>query len=201
MKKLALAFVLATACNAALAIDTPYKQSIEYQVCFTPGQQCTDEIVKAINGAKKQLLVQAYQLTSAPIAQAITNAHNRGVDVRIVLDKSQQHGKRYSAAKYFTNQNMKVLIDKKPAIAHNKVMIIDDLYVITGSFNFSKNAQERNAENLLIIKNWRLAIQYKNNFMERARDSTLYDGNDVVNDTKPTKEEINDLLNAFSRTK
>ena len=68
-----------------------------------------------------------------------------------------------------------VLIDKKPAIAHNKVMIIDESEVITGSFNFSDNAQFHNAENLLVINDKALAKEYMNNWNQRATQSVTLD--------------------------
>jgi len=79
------------------------------------------------------------------------DAHKRGVKVFAVLDKSQQTEK-YSAATFLVNAGLQTLIDDQHAIAHNKVMVIDSATVITGSFNFTKAAEEKNAENLLVIK-------------------------------------------------
>jgi phosphatidylserine/phosphatidylglycerophosphate/cardiolipin synthase-like enzyme len=56
------------------------------------------------------------------------------------------------------------MIDANHAISHNKVMIIDGETVITGSFNFTKAAQEKNAENLLIVRDQALAAQYTQNW-------------------------------------
>lgn len=156
--------------------DEFQQANLNYEVCFTPGGQCTQDIVNAINSAKKQVLVQAYQLTSAPIAGALAQAHGRGVDVKVILDKSQKEGKRgrYSAAVFLTNQGIPTWIDYKPAIAHNKVMIIDNDIVITGSFNFSKAAQYRNAENLLILKDANLARAYAENWHLRLNASVNF---------------------------
>lgn len=135
--------------------------------CFTPGQRCDSLIINAIDNAQRTIEVQAYQLTSTPISSALAKANRRGVKVRIILDKSQYRHKGYSAALYFMNQHIPVWIDRKPAIAHNKVMIIDNDIVITGSYNFSKSAQYRNAENILIIKSDVVARDYKDNFVKR----------------------------------
>jgi phosphatidylserine/phosphatidylglycerophosphate/cardiolipin synthase-like enzyme len=59
---------------------------------------------------------------------------------------------KYSAATFLVNAGMQTLIDDQHAIAHNKVMVIDSAIIITGSFNFTKAAEDRNAENLLVIK-------------------------------------------------
>ena len=145
-----------------------FAKDASYSICFTPHGNCTSQIVNAISQAKHQILVQAYSFTSAPIAKALVDAKNRGVDVKIILDKSQVTAK-YSATTFFTNHGVKPSIDYKPVIAHNKVMIIDDT-VVTGSFNFSKNA-ERNAENLLIIHDAGLAKTYIANWQNRMAES------------------------------
>ena len=158
--------------NEALGLfndDNTFKNT-KYDVCFTPGGNCTDLVVNAISSAKKELLVQAYSFTSAPIAKAIVDAQNRGVKVRVILDKSQ-FSEKYSAAKFLEHEKIPVWNDKRVAIAHNKVMIIDDKIVITGSFNFTKAAQLKNAENLLIVYDKDFAAKYKNNWYSRMQTS------------------------------
>jgi len=103
-----------------------------------------------VNAAKTQILVQAYSFTSAPIAKALVDAHKRGVQVLAVLDKSNETEK-YSAATFLVHAGIQTLIDDQHAIAHNKVMVIDSATILTGSFNFTKAAEEKNAENLLVI--------------------------------------------------
>jgi len=120
------------------------------QVYFSPDGGCTEAIVKEINGAKTEILVQAYSFTSTPIAKALLNAHKRGVKIEAILDKSQRKEK-YTSATFIANSGIPTYIDDQHAIAHNKIMIIDRSTVITGSFNFTKAAEEKNAENLLII--------------------------------------------------
>jgi phosphatidylserine/phosphatidylglycerophosphate/cardiolipin synthase-like enzyme len=67
-------------------------------------------------------------------------------------------------------------IDAEHAIAHNKIMIIDKETVITGSFNFTKAAQEKNAENLLILKSKELAKQHIDNWNRHKSHSQGYKG-------------------------
>jgi phosphatidylserine/phosphatidylglycerophosphate/cardiolipin synthase-like enzyme len=94
-------------------------------VCFTPGGNCTDQIVKALGDAKTSILVQAYSFTSAPMAKALLDAHKRGVRVEVILDKSNRTDK-YSAADFLANQGMPTKIDANHAISHNKVRHISD---------------------------------------------------------------------------
>ena len=145
------------------------------EVYFSPGGGCTDAIVKALGEAKQTVYVQAYSFTSAPIAKALVDAHKRGVQVKVVLDKSQRTEK-YSSADFVAHAGIPVQIDAKHAIAHNKIMIIDEETVVTGSFNFTKAAEEKNAENLLIIHGKELAKQYLDNWRMHSEHSEAYAG-------------------------
>jgi phosphatidylserine/phosphatidylglycerophosphate/cardiolipin synthase-like enzyme len=141
---------------------------------FSPNGGCTAAVVSALDGAKKQVLVQAYSFTSAPIAKALVDAHKRGVDVQVILDKSQR-GEAYSSATFLSNEGVPTYIDSDHKIAHNKVMIIDGHTVITGSFNFTKSAEDGNAENLLVINNApELATRYAKNWKEHLGHSEAY---------------------------
>jgi phosphatidylserine/phosphatidylglycerophosphate/cardiolipin synthase-like enzyme len=150
------------------------------QVCFTPGGKCTDLVVSEIASARQSILVQAYSFTSVPILAALKAAHARGVDVEVILDKTSARasasGSRYSAATYLANAGVPVWVDTTVAIAHNKVMIIDGARVITGSFNFTAAAESRNAENLLVLADPALAVQYKTNWEQRRAVSIPYAG-------------------------
>ncbi len=134
----------------------PQEKQCTWEVYFSPHGGCTDAIVRELDKAKSTILVQAYSFTSAPIAKVLLNAHKRGVNVEVILDKSQLTDK-YSSATFLFNAGIPVKIDTQHAIAHNKVMVIDGETVITGSFNFTKAVEENNIENLLIIRDQELA--------------------------------------------
>ncbi|WP_428940584.1 phospholipase D family protein [Fontivita pretiosa] len=145
-------------------------------VYFSPHGGCTEAIVREIDQAKDSILVQAYAFTSAPIAKAITDALKRGVKVTAILDASNRPA-QYSAATFLFNAGVSVFIDANHAIAHNKIILIDGHTIITGSFNFSKEAEESNAENLLIIKDkLTLFDAYEQNFANHLTHSTTYTG-------------------------
>ncbi len=151
----------------ALLIAAPARAA-ELVSCFTPGDDCTSMIVREIKAARTELLVQAYSFTSVPIIAAIGRAKERGLDVRVILDRVNER-RQYTGAIYLVNHGIDPLIDYQPAIAHNKVIIIDGREVITGSFNFTKAAQDRNAENVLIIRDDPvLAEAYRKNWLLRA---------------------------------
>lgn len=172
---LAACFVFATVCVFFIprAEALSFSSNASYEVCFTPGEDCTAKIVDTLNNAQKSILVMAYSFTSLPILEALLDAKKRGVMIEVILDKSQFKAEKYSVSKFLRNRDVPVWIDAKPTIAHNKVMIVDQGAVITGSFNFTRAAREKNAENVLIIQDEQLAQKYFENWSIRKKHSTI----------------------------
>jgi phosphatidylserine/phosphatidylglycerophosphate/cardiolipin synthase-like enzyme len=162
MKTILLAFLLAVSLRAA-----------EIEVFFSPPGGCTAAVVNNLNRATNSVLVQAYSFTSAPIAKALVDAHKRGVNVEVILDKSNRTA-NYSAADFIQRAGIPTFIDARHAIAHNKTMVLDGQTVVTGSFNFTKAAEANNAENLLVIQDPALAAQYTANWQAHRRHSEVY---------------------------
>ncbi len=148
------------------------------EVYFSPKGGCTEAIVIEINKAKSEILVQAYSFTNNKIVNDLANAHTRGVSIQFIFDKSQMTARR-SVAAYTFGAGIPTFTDRAHVIAHNKVMIIDKLMVITGSFNFTKAAEEGNAENLLIVRFSALAQLYGANWKQHQRHSDEYSGRDT----------------------
>ena len=153
------------------------------QVYFSPNGGTTQAIIKEISDARSEILVQAYSFTSSPIAKALVDANKRGVKVEAILDKSQKKDS-YTEATFLSNMKIPTYIDSKHAIAHNKIMVIDKTTVITGSFNFTKAAEEKNAENLLIIKSKDLAKTYIDNWEQHREHSEDYQRKQTVSAKK-----------------
>jgi phosphatidylserine/phosphatidylglycerophosphate/cardiolipin synthase-like enzyme len=172
MISLLLVFILG--CSNSQATDINLNNT-PAQVYFSPKGGCTDALVKEIGKAKSEILVQAYSFTSKEIAKALVDAHKRGVHVETILDKSNK-SQKYSAADFTFNMGIPTFIDAEHAIAHNKIMVLDKETMITGSFNFTKAAEEKNAENLLILKSKELAKQYINNWNKHKAHSQEYRG-------------------------
>ncbi len=154
-------------------------------VFFSPEGGATRELVRLINSAKKSVEVQAYSFTSKPIIKALIHARERGVAVTIILDRSNVERKNYRTHSYrrlispgldaVYTAGIPTYIDDRYLIAHNKVMLIDDRIIITGSFNFSYAAAHFNAENMLVIKNIpALVRRYQKNFAFHEKTSQRY---------------------------
>ena len=172
----ALLFSAILSFSPAHLAAAPIKSTGTIDLYFSPRGGATAAVVREIDGAKREILIQAYSFTSKPIAQAIVKANRRGVKVVAVLDKSQRK-ERYTEADFLAHMRIPTFIDDKHAIAHNKIIIIDRATLITGSFNFTKAAEEKNAENLMIIKgNKPLVSRYVQNFELHRAHSVRYGG-------------------------
>jgi phosphatidylserine/phosphatidylglycerophosphate/cardiolipin synthase-like enzyme len=134
------------------------------EVFFSPKGGCQDAIVRELQRARREILVQAYSFTADPITNGLIEAKKRGVHVEIVLDRSNEED-AHSDLHLLADAQVSILIDAKHAIAHNKIMVIDRKTVLTGSFNFTNQAEHENAENLLVLTHHRdLVKHYLENF-------------------------------------
>ena len=153
--------------SPSVPVSVPVTQIRAY---FTPGHTVETAITDEIDAAQNTIRVQAYSFTNPLIVQALADARLRGVDVIVVLDKSNRT-QRSSVAELAQRAGIPTLIDDRHAIAHNKIMIIDDRIVITGSYNFSRAAEKSNAENLVIIESAPIARKYQQNWQKHHQHS------------------------------
>jgi phosphatidylserine/phosphatidylglycerophosphate/cardiolipin synthase-like enzyme len=183
--KMAFSALLALLLTVGCAPPPSVPQGV--QVYFSPHGGATEAVVEALEHATNSILVQAYSFTSAPIANALVEAYRRGVQVHVILDASQWTDKN-SEADFLQNSEIPTLIDSQHAIAHNKIIVVDDYLVLTGSFNFTKAAEEKNAENLLVINDPSLAKRYLDNWHAHEAHSQDYN-REQKSEAKRTKRE------------
>ena len=145
-------------------------KSIEADVYFSPNGGAEEAVVDGINSAKKEVLVQAFLFSNKRITEALIAACERKIDVKVIVDKEMEHH-HHNTVPMLLKSSVPTFIDDKHRTAHNKVMILDENTVITGSFNFTKSAETRNAENLLVIRSIAMAKAYKKNWDKHFRHS------------------------------
>lgn len=139
---------------------------LDIQVYYSPKGGCQDAVVRAVNRARHEILVMAYSFTNDAITNALVEAKKRGLTVDILLDHSNEK-ERYTELSVFLKHGLDPHIDADHPIAHNKIIIIDKRTVITGSFNFTNQAEHENAENLLVIRGHsELPQHYRDNFFK-----------------------------------
>jgi phosphatidylserine/phosphatidylglycerophosphate/cardiolipin synthase-like enzyme len=144
--------------------------SIFYEVYFSPNGKCEERLIYWINKANKSIHVMIYSFTLDIVGDALVNAYNRGVEVKIVMEKDQLS--EYSEYYKLKKAGVEVKLDSNPASMHNKVAIIDGWIVITGSYNWSQSAETKNNENMIIIKSKSLAEVYELEFQKIWGQST-----------------------------
>lgn len=174
----------ATASSATLAPIGPLPARVS--LCFVPAMQCDAPIAAAIRRARHSIRVQAYGFTAPMILNALGDARARGVDVRVILDKTndpldrvrrverETSSPRLVGAQFTAAMGIPTWIDHSVAIAHNKLIIIDDALVIGGSYNFTLSAEDRNAENVTFIESADVAAAYVRNWDARRAVSRQY---------------------------
>lgn len=160
--------------GALLCFAAPPWADCKTEVWFVPNlpgqgqsQTVTDMVVGEIGNAQKQILVQAYDLTSQPIAAALIQAHRRGLAVQILQDAKASNGKGALKGEMLA-AGVPYATIKKYAISHSKIIIIDGQEVLEGSFNWTASAQAHNAENCVrITEEPETVAKYIANFQAR----------------------------------
>lgn len=136
-----VALFLSAACMAHAA---------EIQLYFSPKGGTQAAIIQRIDAAETEVKVAAYSFTAAPIADALLRAASRGVQVHLVVDKRQPTA-HSSQIPRLAAAGLPLRVDRKHHSMHQKVILIDQRYLLAGSYNYSANAENRNAEILLIV--------------------------------------------------
>lgn len=159
------------------AIASPHTVRSEgtVQAAFSPHGGGQEIIEGAIQEASHSVMVQAYLFSNKGIAEQLEEAQKRGVSVQVVLDSSQEK-KGNRLVEKLISEGIQVRVDHDFHVAHNKVMIIDRRTVVTGSFNYTSASENRNEENVLVIRgNQKLADLYTENWEWRWNHSQNWD--------------------------
>ena len=193
-RKISKAFLLTIlVISFILAFCTVYGETVTLsntvmRVLFSPRDDCAREIVSAIDKSERYVYVAMYFFTSRPIAQAIINARERGVDVRVCLDDEQPHYE-YSKSRYLENNNINVRYVGGSGIMHNKFCVIDDRITITGSYNWTARADLENDENVLFIESGEITRIYKEQFT-RYWEGTYVDTCEYTDESRLQKQPV-----------
>ena len=137
----------------------PY-QNKNLEIYFSKDSNIETKIIENIDKSEKNISLMMFAFTNKNIANALINAQKRGIIIKVILDRVQNNFQKYSVYKYLKSNNINVKLDKNRFKLHNKVLIIDDNIVITGSYNYTKQANTYNDENILIIKDRNITQQY-----------------------------------------
>ena len=131
--------------------------------CFSPGGDCGSVVTRWIDRARVSVHVLIYDFTLNKIGDPVMRAKNRGVDVRMVLeaDNAKGSGSEYARLK---SSGVQIRLDTNPALMHDKIAIIDGLYVIIGSFNWTNAVNSHHNDNLVVLRDQTWAQAFEQQF-------------------------------------
>ena len=141
------------------------------EIYFAPEDGVQSRLVELVNEAEESIYFLTYSFTTDKLAEAILAARERGVDIHGVMDKAQAANAGGEFDRFVEN-DIDVRLDGEGGSMHNKALIIDGEIVVTGSYNYSANAEKRNDENLLVIHDAGIASKYLEEF-QRIWDLAL----------------------------
>jgi phosphatidylserine/phosphatidylglycerophosphate/cardiolipin synthase-like enzyme len=136
------------------------------EVYFSPEDGTLEHILSAVNAARESIYFLAYSFTSDDLRQALISRFEAGVTVAGIFDHDQYLFNTGTEYENLLNAGIDVRLDGNPRLMHHKIIIIDQQVVITGSYNFSNNAEHNNDENTLIIHNQDIAAQYLEEYQQ-----------------------------------
>jgi len=147
-----------------LPANTPHPSvSLEgslVEVFFSPDDGVEQRLVDLVEAAQESVYFLAFSFTSDELATAMLERAHDGVTVAGVFEASQYQTNSGTEFDHFVKAGLDVRLDGNPDNMHHKVILIDERIVVTGSYNFSYNAETRNDENLLIIHDSGIALLY-----------------------------------------
>ena len=143
-------------------------------VCFSAEEDCAAFAVRAINNAEREILVGAYRMTTGSgIVEALVRAKERGVDVRLIADRTTPC-ERESGIEPLAAAGVPVWIDAQARVAHAKAMVIDGAVTLTGSMNWTRGAAV-SSQDLNLISSPAVAAAYAAHWHERLALSVRFD--------------------------
>lgn len=169
------AFLGILSCRSRIGQSEPAAQgSIESH--FSAGEGIEWVVERELDAAGKNIDAAIYAFTSRPLAQALVDAHNRGVKVRVIVDPSGASSP-YGKATYLFEHGIDVRTEKGAGLMHHKFALIDDSVLITGSFNWTAAAENENDENILVLRGYlRIFRSYSCEFERLWREAKVYTG-------------------------
>ena len=127
---------------------------------FSPDDGVAAHILDVLNSAQKSIYFMAFTFTRTDFTDVMVAKAQAGVTVQGVFEKRQIAAGADQAWKALTGAGIDVRQDGNSFTMHNKVIIVDGQIVVTGSYNFTKAAEESNDENVLILHNPEIATAY-----------------------------------------
>ena len=149
------------------AADTPHPRvvigTVTVETYFAPEDGVARRLIELIAGARSEVDVLAFTFTSDPLTEALLEAAGRGINVRGVFERDQAEAAG-SDVRRLQQAGLDVRLDNSQGTLHHKLLLIDGRVVATGSYNFTRGAEQANDENLVILDDPEAAARLKAEF-------------------------------------
>ncbi len=136
-----------------------------YKVSFSPGDDCMNDIIEQIHSASKFLDICVFTISDNRISDELIKAYNNGIEIRIISDNEKMNDDG-SDIRYLFESGIQIKIDHSPNHMHHKYMIVDEIRVLTGSYNWTRSAAQYNQENIVITDNDDIVTGFMDNFSQ-----------------------------------
>jgi phosphatidylserine/phosphatidylglycerophosphate/cardiolipin synthase-like enzyme len=160
-----------TVTTTTTVVYTQGGEGVIKAVCFSRVEQCDSLLINLISQARKSVYVAIYSFTRDGLARALIDAKNRGVEVKVIIEEENAYGQG-SDYRMLKEAGVDIRLDGNPALMHHKFMVVDGEIIVTGSYNWSTAAEDRNDENFVVIRDRSVAerfIQEFNRLLSIAR--------------------------------
>ena len=135
----------------------------EKKVYFSTKDNLSKIVSSELAKAEKSIHIAMYCFTLKSLAKGLVEANRRNVEVKVLLDEGQKYSKS-SCWDILAEEGIKVKFYKSPGLMHNKFCVIDEKLTLTGSYNWTGNANKVNEENLVVIDSEKVTKRYEEEF-------------------------------------
>jgi phosphatidylserine/phosphatidylglycerophosphate/cardiolipin synthase-like enzyme len=152
-----------TVTTTTMVVYTQGGEGVIKAVCFSRVEQCDNLLINLISQARKSVYVAIYSFTRDGLARALIDAKNRGVEVKVIIEEENAYGQG-SDYRMLKEAGVDIRLDGNPALMLHKFMVVDGEIIVTGSYNWSTAAEDRNDENFVVIRDRSVAERFMQEF-------------------------------------
>jgi len=135
----------------------------ENRCYFSPGDDCENAIVSCIRNAKHSVKICVFTISENVISDAVVKAHKKGISVKIITDNDKLNDMG-SDIRMLSKAGIRIRIDQSSSHMHHKFCVVDKEVLLTGSYNWTKSAADRNQENILVTEDPKMVKSYLSEF-------------------------------------
>jgi len=145
------------------SVEPPGRSDPTSEAYFSPGEDCLGAIIRLMQDARRKADVCVFTITDDRISNSLLDAHRRGVAFRVITDNDKAFDEG-SDVDRIRRASVPLRVDRTRFHMHHKFAIIDDQWLLTGSYNWTRGASRDNQENLIVTSDPRLIAAYKSAF-------------------------------------